>query len=93
MVAPLCAKFREPLTSFSNLGCSGPEWGRATTEELATGFTGDDPGGFNITRDAEFNGALAAKAATAGGFLGAPTPNLEAPCEPWNSDIPLETIV
>ena len=46
---PLCAKFRGPLTFLSNLRCDGPVWGRAKPEELATGLTGDDPGGLKIT--------------------------------------------
>jgi len=88
---PLCAKFRGPLTFLSNLRCDGPVWGRAKPEELATGLTGDDPGGFKITGDVEVNGAVAATAATCG-FRGTPTPNLGAPFKLWNSDIPLTTV-
>jgi hypothetical protein len=76
----------------SNLRCDGPVWGRVTTEELATGFTGDDPGGFKTTDDVEVNGLVAATAGTCE-FLGTPTPNLEVPLKPWNSAIPVETTV
>jgi hypothetical protein len=76
----------------SNLRFDGPVLTRGTTDELATGFTGDDPGGFKVTGDVEVNGPVAAKDGT-GGFLGTPTPNLVAPFKPWNSDVPLETTV
>jgi hypothetical protein len=88
----LRAKFREPLTFLSNLRFDGAVWSWGITVELATGFTGDDPGGFKVAGDVEVNGAVAAKDGT-GGFLGTPTPNLVAPFKPWNSDIPLETTV
>lgn len=92
VIPPLRAKFRGLLTFLSSLRFDGPVWCRGTTDELATGFTGEDPGGFKIAGDVEVNGAVAAKDGT-GGFLGTPTPNLVAPFKPWNSDIPLETTI
>lgn len=68
-----------PLTPLSDLRCDGAVWGIVTTEGLLTDFTGDDPGGFKVTREAEVTGAVAGKAATAGRFLGTPTANLGAP--------------